>query len=281
MAVTSFIPTIWAAKVIQALQKILVSEVGVNHNYEGDVQFGSSVKINRLSDVTVKEYTGTDIEYDDLDTTDVTLNIDKQYYTAVKLDDVDKVQARDGGALMTEATNNMAYKIADKIDSDNFTEMVNGAGVKIGSDSAPVSVTDAETAKNLVLRMKTAADKANVPKDNRVMFAGPELENYLLSDKTIGLATPTTEDVIREGFVGRLFGIDIYSSNNVPAGTSSDNVILTHPNNVTEAMQINNMEALRSEKSFKDLVRALSVSGRKAVIPEAIIVASVKYDNEE
>lgn len=286
MGVGSFIQTVWIGQLLSSLKNVLVSEAGVNHNYEGEVMGAGSVKINRLSDVTLRDYTGNNIKYDDLETIDTTLNIDKAKYFAVQVDDVDAVQVKNYGALMAEAMANAAYKLGNIRDMLNFSAMITD-GTKIPGSA---KVTTAAEAKALVLKMKTAADKANIPAQGRVMFAGPELENMLLSDTTINLAAPTSDDSLKAGYIGKLYGIEIYSSNNVKKIVSETNdtvetdnkdyVILTTPIATTEASQIEKMEALRSESSFKDLVRGLDVSGRKVIMPEAVIVTEVDYSAE-
>jgi hypothetical protein len=279
MAVTSFKPTVWAANIISGLQKKAVSFAGVNHDFQGEVMNGGSVKINRITSVTLKDYDGKPITYDDLDTTDETLNIDHCKYFAFGLDDVDAAQVKDSGQLMVKATASAADEVASDTDAANFKCMSDEAGVTLGSDSA-IAVTDAASAKQLILKMKNKADKANVPAENRVMFASPEFENILLSDTTINLAAPTADDTLRAGYVGKIYGIELYSTNNMPKSDDNDVIILTHPAFTTEAYQIDSLEAFRSESSFKDLVRGLNLSGRKVTMPEGVIKAVVTYQGE-
>lgn len=281
MAVNNFKPTVWVANLLVALRNALVSEAGVNHNYEGEVIGAGSVKINTIGKTVLRDYTGADITYDDISTEVQTLNIDHNKYFAQELDDADDAQVKSGGELMIKAMENAAYAIANDRDAANFKAMSDGAGVVVGTDDAPIKVTSAETAKNLVLSLKTKADVANVSKNGRVLFASPQLENFLLADQTIGLAAPTANDVIRTGYIGKLYGIEIYSTNNLPqTDNKNDVVILTHPDFTTEASQVNKMEALRSTGSFKDLVRGLDVSGRKVIIPEGVVKAIVSYVGE-
>jgi hypothetical protein len=161
-----------------------------------------------------------------------------------------------------------AYQIANDRHQENFKAMA-----EQGTLTFEATVSDAASAKKLVLDAKTKADAANVPKDGRVLFAPPQLENMLLADQTISLATPTTDDALKAGYIGKLYGIEIYSTNNLPEGK----VVLTHPAFTTEATQISKVEALRSENSFKDLVRGLDMSGRKVIMPEGVVVATVSF----
>ena len=280
MAVTSFIPTVWYSQLLRSLQLRLVGEAFVNHDVEGEVMYGGSVKINRIGNVTLKDYTGANIVYDDMSTTAETLNIDHKKYAAVQLDDVDAVQSRDGGQLMAKYTEEMARQIAEDLDATTFAEIA-GAAVAantIGDDTTPIQLATAADAKALLLRLKTKADKANVPVDGRRLACGPDFENLLLSDPYINLAPTTTQDSLKAGYIGKLYGIEIYSTNNL-GQTEGDNdqIVLSHPLFTTEINQIQNMEALRLQTSFKDAVRCLSVSGRKTVMPEGVAKAVVSY----
>ena len=64
MAITSFIPKVWSARLTENLHKALVFGSLCNRNWEGDIaQFGDTVHINNLADITVKPYTpNTDID---------------------------------------------------------------------------------------------------------------------------------------------------------------------------------------------------------------------------
>lgn len=281
MAVSSFIPTIWSAQVLQNLRKRLVGEFFVQHNYEGEILNGGggSVKINRIGDVTLRSYDGSEITYEDMDTEATTLNINNIKYCAVELDDVDRVQVRDGGALMGAYTDRMAYTIAEFLDSATFTEIAGAVpeANTYGSDASPIAITDGASAKAALLKLKAIMDKAGVPKDGRRVAASSDFTGYLLADPYINIAAPTAQDSLVAGYIGKLYGFEIFETENVPDSTGNNSqIIASHPLFCTEANQLQNFEALRSEKSFKDLVRALVVSGVKTTMPEgtAKVIAS-------
>lgn len=282
MSVASFIPTIWAAQVLTKLKKRLVGEAFVNHNYEGEILNGGggSVKINRIGDVTLRDYDGSAITYDDMDTDATTLNIDHVKYCAVQMDDVDKVQVRDAGSLMAGYTDNMAYEIADYLDTCTFTEIAGAAtGNNVyGSDASPIAVTDSASAKKVLIKLKNLMDKAGVPKEQRRLAASSTFTGYLISDPYINIAAPTTNDSLVEGYIGKLYGFEIFETENIPATTGNNTqIVASHPMFTTEANQLQNFEALRSETAFKDKVRALVVSGVKATMPEGIVKAIVSF----
>lgn len=280
MSVATFIPTIWYSKLLTSLKPRLVGEAFVSHDVEGEVMYGGSVKINKVADVTLRTYTGSTITYDDATTTDLTLNINLKNYAAIKIDDVDKVQARDGGQLMAKYIDNMSYQIAKALDIATFTEIAGAATTAntLGDDTTPEVVTTSAQAKSLLLNLKTLADEANVPDDVRRLACPPAFENLLLSDPYINIAPPTANDSLRAGYIGKLYGIELYKTNNIPKTEGSNSqIILSHPLFTTEVNQIQQLEALRDTNSFKDLVRCLSVSGRKTIMPEGVIKAVVSF----
>ena len=78
MAVTNFIPELWSARLLHALDKSHVAANLVNRDYEGMItQQGDTVHINSIGAVTVKDYTkNSDIEApEELTTADQTLVI--------------------------------------------------------------------------------------------------------------------------------------------------------------------------------------------------------------
>ena len=114
MAVNNFIPKVWSARLQENLQKSLVFGALCNRNWEGDIaQWGDTVHITTLSDITVRPYTpNTDIEEpEQLSGEDMTLTIDHGAYYNFFLNDVDAAQAR--ADLMDAAMRNAAQKLAE------------------------------------------------------------------------------------------------------------------------------------------------------------------------
>ena len=113
MAITSFIPQVWSARLQQNLQKSLVFGNLCNRNYEGDIaQWGDTVHINTLNDVTVRAYDpSVSIEEpEQLSGADTVLTIDHGAYYNFFLNDVDAVQARSD--VMDAAMRNAAHQLA-------------------------------------------------------------------------------------------------------------------------------------------------------------------------
>ena len=274
MAVTSFIPELWNARLLYALEKNHVATKLVNRDYEGEIKnAGDTVHINTLGAVAVRTYAqGTALTYDALSTSDQTLEISQQKYFAFALDDVDKAQA--AGDIMDTAMGRAAYSLADVSDAYLLGVIAAGGSSSnyVGSAGSPIALTAANVYTNIVA-MRTALDKANVPTQGRTLVVPPEMYALLLQDARFTAVQGVAEGVITNGLVGRVAGFDIYMSNNV-VKTSADTPVYSITAQIADATtyaeQIIKTEALRPEGSFSDAVRGLHVYGAKVTRPEEI-----------
>ena len=273
MAVTTFIPELWSARLLYALEKAHVATNLVNRNYEGEISnHGDTVHINTIGAITVKSYTkNTDIaDPEVLSTTDQILVVDQSKYFNFQVDDVDKVQA--AGELVDTAMGRAAYALADVSDAYLFGVIAAGAaaGNTIGSAAAPVALTASNVYENIV-KLKTKLDKANVPNTGRTIVVPPDVHSLLLLDDRFAKSTATAgQEALINGLVGRIAGFDVYMSNNVKTGTGTDTgktpyfeITAQITDATTYAEQIIKTEAYRMEKRFADAVKGLHVYGAK------------------
>ena len=162
MAVTTFIPELWSARLLYALDKAHVATNLVNREYQGIIaNQGDTVHINSIGAITVKDYTkNTDIaDPDALTTTEQTLVIDQCKYFNFQVDDVDNVQA--AGDLVDTAMSRAAYSLADVADAYLLKTIAAGAasGNTVGAASGPIALTAANVYENIV-KLRTKLDKA-------------------------------------------------------------------------------------------------------------------------
>lgn len=273
MAVTTFIPELWNARLLYALEKAHVATNLVNRNYEGEISnHGDTVHINTIGAITVKSYTkNTDIDAPEtLTTIDQTLVIDQAKYFNFQVDDVDKVQA--AGELVDTAMGRAAYALADVSDAYLLGVIAAGAaaGNTIGSAAAPIALTASNVYENIV-KLKTKLDKANVPNTGRTIVVPPDVHSLLLLDDRFAKSTATAgQEALINGLVGRIAGFDVYMSNNVKTGTGTDTgktpyfeITAQITDATTYAEQIIKTEAYRMESRFADAVKGLHVYGAK------------------
>lgn len=283
MAITRFKPEVWSAKLLIASRKALVygGPQVINREYEGEIaDSGDTVRITSISDPTVGTYVPntTVITPEELTDAQRTLIVDQQKYFAFKVDDVDKRQAK--GDVMPEAMTRAAYRVAD-VQDQYIASLYTGiaAANVLGSTGAPINTftvpTDAYDKVLVPLRTKLA--KANVPTQGRYVVASPELMASLLLDPRFIKANEAgTPDALRNGYVGRAAGFDIFESNNVPVPSGDTQVIQAGVNAaITFADQIAKTEAYRPESSFADAIKGLSVYGAKLIRPDMLACAYI------
>lgn len=274
MAITSFIPELWAARLLNALDKNHVATNVVNRDYEGEIKnAGDTVHINTIGEVAVRNYTqGTPLSYDALSTTDQTLVISQQKYFAFNVDDVDKAQA--AGDVMDKAMSRAAYSLTDVADAYLLGVIAAGGSASnyVGTSANPIALT-ASNIYSQIVALKTKLDKQNVPTQGRSVVLPPEAHSLLLMDERFTKVDATAEETIVNGYVGRVAGFDVYMSNNCVA-TSADTPVYSITAQVADATtyaeQILKVEPLRPESSFSDAVRGLHVYGAKVTRPEEI-----------
>lgn len=276
MAVTSFIPTIWSARLMDALEKAHVASNLVNRDYEGLITAqGDTVKINSLGAVNVKNYSkNTDMATpDDLTTTASTLVISQAKYFNFQVDDIDKVQS--AGDLVDKAMGNASYALADEADKYLLGVMLAGA------DSGNVLQSTQLTASNIyqkIVELRTLMDKANVPTAQRSIIIPPEAYALLLQDQRfVAGGGAQAEATVRNGLVGQVAGFAVYESNNLPMTSTDVNIIACVPSATTYAEQIVETEAYRMEKRFADAVKGLHVYGATVTDGKRIAVLPANF----
>lgn len=282
MSLNHFIPTIWSAKLFSELDKAHVLVARCNRDYEGEIsQFGDSVKINAIGDITVSDYTKntTSVSAQELSDAQTILEIDQNKYFAFFVDDIDKAQQKP--KVMGEAMRKAAYALRDA--SDTFVASKHAeAGTKLALGN-----TKAAKAIEHLSTISRALHEKNVSQEGRWLVAPPWFIAKLVLAKII--STDGSVDANTEwsnGWVGRALGFDIYMSNNTPEHGSSSpttprHYLLAGTNRaMTFAQQILQMEAYRPESKFADAVKGLYVYGHKIVDPNALVRGDATFEAE-
>lgn len=277
MSVANFIPTIWSARLLAHLDKKHVYAALVNRDYEGEIKnYGDTVKINQIGDVTIKDYTkGQDIEDpDDLSGEQTSLTIDQAKYFNFAIDDVDAAQVNP--KLMDKAMQRAAYGMNDVTDTFLANLMYLAAqnnGTNLGTDDVPLVPTK-DTAYDLLVDLGTDLTEKNVPTEGRWVVVPAWYHGLLLKDsRFVGNGTDYNKALIEGGEVGVAAGFKIWLSNNVPNTDGAKYKIIAGTNEAASfAEQILKTEAYRPEKRFSDAVKGLHVYGGKVVQPKCLSV---------
>jgi len=284
MAISHFLPTVWAASLLSALDGALVyAQEGVcNRDYDGDVRgVGDKVKINSIGDVTIKTYTkNSDIDApQELTSTQQELIISQAHYFNFAVDDVERVQSKPD--VLQEAMRRSAFGLRNTADAYVAGLMKDGvsAGNIIGSDVTPKDdLGTSGTAYAYLVDLAVLLDKTDTPDFGRFVIVPPWFHGLLLKDdRFIKSGNDMSADIIRNGQVGEAAGFRILKSNNVPnVSNAKYKIIAGHGIATSYVEQILDVEAFRPERRFSDAVKGLHVYGAKVVRPTnlAMLVAN-------
>lgn len=276
MAIVQFIPEVWAGPILANLRETAIYAGLFNRDYEGAIaNAGDTVHITSFTDPAVRDYVkNTDISWDLLTDATRALVIDQADYFAFTVDDVDRRQAMPGfvEAATRGAGNNLALE-TDEYVSNLIVAAIDGTAQDLGAKTWDISDN---TAYGHIVSMRTKLNRAEVPYQGRWLVVPPEGYAALLQDdRFVDMSQSGSGQALREGFVGRIAGFEVFESNQVPTPTANVfHVIAGHPIGGTFADQINDTEAIRLQDQFGDGIRGLHLYGAKVVYPTAFVMMS-------
>jgi len=302
-----FIPEVWSGKLQVKFYKSTVLGEITNNDWEGEIKsMGDKITIRTIPTITIRAYTkGQNLTNEVPQSTPLELNIDKGRYFSVVLDDVDEVQA--DIKLMDIFTNDASQQMKIAIDGDVLGNVFADAatankganagalsgGLNLGATGAPRQITK-DTVLDLLLDMGQALDEQNVPEDGRWAVLPAWMASLIKrSDLKQAYLTGDSVTPLRNGKIGMIDRFTVYISNNLTsvtdlganataggsgadADTTAWNVMAGTRDAITFASQITNVETLRAQSTFGNIVRGLNVYGYKVAKPEALVAAYVK-----
>jgi len=282
----NFIPEIWSGKLQVKFYKSTVLGEITNNDWEGEIKgSGDKVKIRTIPTITVRDYTkGMNLTNEVPQSTPIELTIDYGKYFSVVVDDIDAHQA--DVKLMDMFTNDASQQMKITIDSMVLDGMKAAAAtankggtagaisgnLNLGTDAAPVGFSKT-TALDTILNMGLALDEQNVPEDGRWIVL-PAWAGALIKGSELRQAYLTGDSVspLRNGKIGMIDRFTVYLSNNLPKTGDGDTYIMAGTRDaVSFASQITNVETLRAQSTFGNIMRGLNVFGYKVVKPEALV----------
>ncbi len=271
MSVDNFKPTIWTREILYSLKNQLVGINLVNTDYQGDISdAGDTVRIQTPNAITVGDYDGSDITFEDVASATQSLTIDQAKYFAFNVDDVDQAQANVNlmQTYMVESAHALA-KTADTFIFDSYTSATHDI------DTGNFSDTNAYEQLTEAGKLLSESD---VPESGRWAVIDPAGFKALSNDPAFQRASDLGDQTSRLGFMGMAAGFNVFMSNNLPvvAGTPDrKQYLFGHRIAITMAEQINKVEATRREAGFGDRIKGLHLYGKKVVRPDALGVIQV------
>ena len=296
----TFVPEIWSDEIRAAYEKNLIlanlvkkmsmsGKKGDTIHVPAPIRGAAYAKAENTA-VTVQNDTESEVQ----------IVIDKHYEYSRIIEDITEVQAL--ASLRNFYTGDAGYALARQIDNDLFS-LGKSLGDGDGSDwtNSAVFYNDASTGLTAYALDTVAAadvftdaafraliqkqDDADVPMDNRAFVIPPSLRNAIMGIDRYVSSDFVGGQVVQNGKIGNLYGIDVYVSSNCPViETAADNTaggdvkaaMLIHQDTLILAEQV----GVRSQTQYKQeflgtLYTADTLYGVKAYRPDSGFVLAV------
>lgn len=301
---TGFIPEIWSGKLVEKFYASTVLAAISNTDYEGEIKSqGDRVKIRTKPTITINNYSADQsLSLQRPSGNNVELFIDQGKYFNTILDDVMDIQSDLNNLSLWSDDASQQLKItvdtavlagilgqADSANRGTTAGKISGV-VNLGVSGTPLTLVARSPSAgqveilDLLLRLGQCLDEQNIPEEGRwVVIPAWAAAMLKFSDLRQAYLTGDGVSVMRNGRLGMIDRLTIYTSNLLPAGVagglaSGETAIYAgHAHGLTFASQVTKMETLRSEMTFGTIMRGLQVYGYKVLDGTAIAQAVVTH----
>ena len=296
-----FVPEIWSGKLIEKFYAATVLAAISNTDYEGEIKsYGDRVKIRTKPQIVINNYLiGGDLSLQRPVGSFTELTIDQGKYFATILDDVIEKQSDINNLSLWADDASEQMKIA--VDTDILSWLHSGGvggapqsdsrnrgiaagfvsnNINLGVSGTPIAAVGRNPSTgqvemiDILLRLGQCLDEYNIPETGRwivmpvwasFQIKRSELREVFLSGDQVS--------ILRNGRFGQVDRFTIYSSNLIPSGAGGSAGLLPgewviyggHAHGLTFASQLTNVETLRSERTFGQILRGLQVYGRQVL----------------
>lgn len=271
-----FVPTIWSGRMLANYYETAICMDVTNTDFEGEIKNqGDTVEIRRDPEVEVrKHFKGMRLETQAVEDKGEQLVIDRGTYYNFPVDDVERRQS--DVPWVEKVTSNAAVKNKLHIDKEVFGEVY--ADVPAENIVADAAYTKTGMV-DFVVDIGVLMDEAQVPDDGSRWLIVPHwMKGEIKKNPDFIDASKMGdgESMIRNGFVGTLDRMKVYSTSLLATVGGYTQVLAGHPQAITFATQFVKTETLRNPNGFGDLIRGLQVYGFKVLQPTLLFKAGVQ-----
>ena len=223
----AFTPELWAAESLMVLENNVVAAALVHRNFSAQVQmFGDTVNTRLHGEFSAQRKLDTDdVVIQDASSSNVAVRLDQHLHTSFLIRDGE--ESKGFKVLREEYLVPGMISLAQRLDEIILGQIYHFRHQSVGQ--LGVSPTRA-----LVTAARNALNKQRVPTQNRRLLVTPNTETALLNIDSFveadKLGDPGT--ALREGSLGRKYGMDIFMDQNVPSVTGTEVQQLGAVNNV-------------------------------------------------
>lgn len=260
-ALSNFVPTnVVTGLMVEELRNNLVFSDLVRVSTPEGIGRGASYKVPGVGAITVRDYAGSAITIDEMADVGATITIDQEKYFAFYADYVDSAEA--AYDVLPAYINKATYGLSNALDGFVAESLVGTSAVQV---TAPTSGTiDSSNVLDFLADIQYKMDVANIPAEGRWVVVPPSVNKALV--KANVAVTSTTDEAVRAtGRVAQLFGLNIYVSNNLKAGTAGNAGKVYVVGGTADAadlvMTMSQFESVISPTRFATVNRGLLVFG--------------------
>lgn len=283
----NFIPEIWSGKLQAKFYKTSVFADISNNDWEGEIKGqGDKVHIRTIPTILINKYNKGDNLTNQVPTSaPIELLIDQGNYFAVVLDDVDAVQTdlKMMDIFTNDATEQMKIaidaEILDGVKGEAAAENMGATAglisenINLGVTGAPRALTK-DNVLDLILDAGQTLDEQNVPESGRWLVIPAWMASMVKgSDLKAAYLTGDSTSPLRNGKLGMIDRFMVYTSNNLPKSAAGETYLMAGTKDaITFASQMTNVETIRAQTTFGNIVRGLNVYGFSVIKPQAMVV---------
>ena len=242
-----------------------------NCDFEGEIRGkGDEVVVTNLSRPTIRKYDESeDMIVEDVEFGERKFKTDQGDYFNFKIPLVSSVQS--ALDVKPEAVSEAEEGMSEQVDTYIGKLMKDGVKNSNKVGTLPLDIEKKDAYKTLVaLRKKLNA--TSVPKTDRFVMVGPEMESALLYDERLDKAVNNSN--LLNGEIGRLLGFRIISAPTVPTVAGREVVIAGHPMATPFGYQITEVaESSMLPFRFTRAITGLQVYGGSVFRPEVLATA--------
>ncbi len=207
--VADFIPEIWSADVLKAVESKLVMANLVIKKYSEEVKkFGDTIHIDYVNNLTAGDkVANTEVTFSSNTEGKITLTVNKHKYVAVRIENIAEVQSKPD--LRKEYTEKMGYALQKQIDSD-LLALYSGCSVTKGYTTSKITLST-------ILDVMQSMDENEVPQENRYFVVSAAQKRALLEiPEMIRNDYRGDSNALKTANLGSLLGFQFFWTNQVP-----------------------------------------------------------------
>ncbi len=261
-----FVPYIYLNKVIEAAKDNLVNLDAVNNEWTSGAIKGQVFYIPKTNTITATEVVvgtkGTALN--PLNTTGVTVTMNKWYEAPVDLDDMTKCQSQT--ALEEYCRTEAANAIAENIDL-----YIRSLYSVLNSDGSGVQGTDgSEPTDDLLISIMELLDEAKAKRDgSRSLILDPSgVADMMKYDKFVA-ASYVQIGAVANGKIGQnhpIYGATVRVTNNLSAASTGNYCVMLHKNAIAAKVQIHNAWTKEFEELHETRIQAEALYGASEAV---------------